>query len=506
MVQLNTSSYWADTAPTQAFPSLDRDVRVDVAIVGGGITGITAAYLLKAAGVRVALLERSTCVSGDTAHTTAHLTMVTDALLTGLVKNFGRDTATAVWDAGQIAIDRIEEHIEVEGLSCDFRRVPGVLHEALAGAGLPPSELERQAQVATELGFAASFVRQIAPFGAAGAKFEGQALFHPKKYLNGLLRTIPGDGSHVFERTAVDAVRETPLELTAGPHKVSCEFVVLGTHTPRVGSAGMISATLLQSKLALYSSYAIAGRLPSGRIASGMYWDTADPYHYLRVEPQPGSDLAIFGGADHKTGQVTGTTACYESIERTLRRFAPTLEMTHRWSGQVVESIDGLPYIGETSAGQFVATGFGGNGMTFGTIAGMMARDAVLGRPNPWREIFNPGRTSVRAGAWDYVRENKDYVYYLIRDRIASRHPRTLRYLRPGEGRVVEIDGRLVAASRDARGVVTLRSAVCTHMGCQVHWNQAERTWDCPCHGSRFKADGAVIAGPAERPLPAEDE
>jgi Rieske Fe-S protein len=153
-----------------------------------------------------------------------------------------------------------------------------------------------------------------------------------------------------------------------------------------------------------------------------------------------------------------------------------------------------------------VATGFGGNGMTFGTIAGMMARDAVLGRPNPWQEIFSPGRTSVRAGAWDYVRENKDYVYYLIRDRIASRHPGTLRKLRPGEGRVVAIDGRLVAASRDARGVVALRSAICTHMGCQVHWNQAEGTWDCPCHGSRFKADGSVLAGPADRPLPAEDE
>ena len=169
-------------------------------------------------------------------------------------------------------------------------------------------------------------------------------------------------------------------------------------------------------------------------------------------------------------------------------------------------SVDGLPFIGETSPGQFVATGFGGNGMTFGTIAGMMARDAVLGRANPWREIFDPGRTSVRAGAWDYVRENTDYLYYLIRDRVASRHPRTLRSLRPGEGRVIDMDGRLVAASRDARGVLTLRSAICTHMGCEVHWNQAEMTWDCPCHGSRFKADGSVISGPADSPLTAEGE
>lgn len=505
MVQLNTSSYWLDTAPTRAFPSLDRDLRVDVAIVGGGITGITAAYLLKASGINVALLERSTCAAGDTGSTTAHLAMVTDVLLTNLVKNFGRDTATAVWDAGQIAIDRIESHIQSESIDCDFRRVPGFLHEALTGNGLPPAELEKQSELAKDLGFAASFVRQIAPLNVTGARFEGQGLFNPRKYLNGLLRTISGDGSYVFEHTPVDEVAESPLTLTAGAHKVSCDRVVLGTHTPRMGNSGMIAATLLQSKVALYNSYAIAGRLPSGHITPGLYWDTAEPYHYLRVESQPGGDFAIFGGADHKTGQVTDTAACYESLVVTLRRFAPTFELSHRWSGQVVESVDGLPFVGETSKGQFIATGFGGNGMTFGTIAAMMARDAVLGRSNPWREIFEPGRTSVRAGAWDYLRENKDYVYYMIRDRIASQHASTLRGIRPGEGRVVEIDGRLVAASRDSQGVISLRSAICTHLGCEVHWNQAETTWDCPCHGSRFKANGSVIGGPADRPLPEAD-
>jgi glycine/D-amino acid oxidase-like deaminating enzyme/nitrite reductase/ring-hydroxylating ferredoxin subunit len=502
MVQLNTSSFWVDTTPPQAFPSLDRDVTVDVAIVGAGITGITAAYLLKAAGLNVAVLERSTCGSGDTGCTTAHLTMVTDVLLSNLVKNFGRDTATAVWDAGHIAIDRVENHIQTEGIDCDFRRVPGFLLEALAGEGLPAQELEKQAQLARELGFAASLVRQIQPFGLSGVRFEGQGVFHPRKYLQGLLRTIAGHGSYVFEQTAVDEFSEMPLMLKAHGHRVSYDSVVLATHTPRMGNSGKLASTLLQSKLALYSSYAIAGRVPSGQLAAGLYWDTADPYSYLRVESQPGSDFAIFGGADHKTGQVTDTSSCYESIERMLRRFAPTFELTHRWSGQVVESIDGLPFIGETAHRQFVATGFGGNGMTFGTIAGMMARDAVVGRSNPWREMFDPSRTSVRAGAWDYLKENRDYVYYMIRDRIASRHAVTLRGLRPNEGRVVEIDGRLVAASRDSQSVITLRSAICPHMGCEVHWNQAEATWDCPCHGSRFKPDGSVIAGPADGPLP----
>ena len=502
MVQLNTSSYWADTTPTQAFPSLDRDLRVDVAIVGGGITGITAAYLLKSAGVNVAVLERSRCASGDTGYTTAHLTMVTDAPLTSLIKHFGRDTATAVWDAGLIAIDRIEEHVQTEAIDCDFRRVPGFLHEALAGSGLPPSELERQVHAATELGFAASFVRQIAPLGVTGARFDGQGLFHPRKYLDGLLRAIHGDGSHVFEHTAVDDVNES-FTLRAGPHKVFCDYVVLGTHTPRVGKQGMVAATVMQSKLALYSSYAIAGRLPAGRIAPGLYWDTADPYHYLRVESQPGSDFAIFGGADHKTGQVTNTENCYQAVEKTLRRVAPNVELTDRWSGQVLQTIDGLPFVGETADRQFTVTGCAGNGMTFGTLGAMMARDAVLGRPNPWRELLDPRRNNVRSGAWNYVRENKDYLYYMLRDQLARRHSALIGHLRPGQGKVVSLNGQRVAAYRDEQGVVAVRSAICTHMACEVHWNQAETTWDCPCHGSRFKTDGSVISGPAESPLAA---
>jgi glycine/D-amino acid oxidase-like deaminating enzyme/nitrite reductase/ring-hydroxylating ferredoxin subunit len=501
MVHLDTQPYWIRTAALETFPRLDRNITVDAAIVGGGIVGITAAYLLKMSGLTVALLERARCAAIDTGHTTAHLTMVTDTLLTDLASNFGRDTATAVWDAGSIAIDRIESHVAIEDIDCGFRRLPGFLHLAAGASRVSADDLRAQADLAGSLGFAASYVDRVPGTNTPGVRFEDQAVFHPRKYLAGLLAAIDGDGSYVFEESAADEVTADPLSVKSGSHAVTCGYVVLATHTPLMGKTNLASATLLQSKLALYTSYAIAGRVPSDSIPHGLYWDTAEPYNYLRVEPGDRGDVIVFGGADHKTGQVTETKACFDALESVLRRRLANVDITDRWSGQVIETNDGLPYIGETAKDQFAATGFAGNGMTFGTVAAMMARDAVLGRRNPWAELFAPRRTKVRGGTWDYVRENKDYLYYLARDYVA-RHEKSLRTVARNEGRVVDVQGTRIAAFRDARGLLTLRSAVCTHMACEVHWNTAERTWDCPCHGSRFRPDGAVISGPAESPLP----
>jgi glycine/D-amino acid oxidase-like deaminating enzyme/nitrite reductase/ring-hydroxylating ferredoxin subunit len=474
---------------------------VDVAVIGGGITGITAAYLLKAAGLTVALAERDRCARVDSGHTTAHLTMVTDLQLTELVQNFGADAARAVWDAGRVAIDQIESHIESEEIECGFRRVPGYLHEAIDGPGASVAELQEVAKLASELGFPAVFERSVPHFARAGVRFEHQALFHPLMYLAALLRVIPGNGSHVFEQTVAEDVCDNPLSLRCGDHTITCDYVVMATHTPLAGKTNAVSATVLQSKLALYMSYAVGGKLPSGSVPHGLYWDTADPYYYLRVEPRPWDDYAIFGGQDHKTGQADDTRARFEALQATAERLLPGFELTDRWSGQVIETNDGLPYIGETSPRQFVATGFAGNGMTFGTIGAMMARDAVLGRANPWRDLLSVDRTHLRGGTWDYVTENKDYLYYIVRDRFASTQGASVRVLRRREGKILNVNGQRAAAYRDERGTVHVRSAICTHMGCEVKWNQAEATWDCPCHGSRFHADGSVLSGPAESPL-----
>jgi glycine/D-amino acid oxidase-like deaminating enzyme/nitrite reductase/ring-hydroxylating ferredoxin subunit len=503
---LDTKSYWMRTAALPTFAPLDRNVTVDAVVVGAGLTGISTAHLLKSAGLSVALLERDAWAANDTGHTSAHLTMVTDEFITDLVKDFGRDTAIAVWDAGRLALDQIEANVTVDGIDCEFQRVPGYLLPALEGTGASPDELREQADLAAELGFAVSYAPNVQPFSLPGVRFESQALFHPRQYLAGLLRAIPGNGSHVFEHTAVDDVTDGPLTVHAGAHQISCGFVVLATHTPHSGTSSFLSATLLQSKLAPYSTYVVAGRLPPDAIEPGLYWDTADPYHYLRVERREGHAFAIFGGADHKTGQQADTTACWTTLDATLRQRIPSFELTDRWSGQVVETVDGLPYIGETAAGQFVATGFAGNGMTFGTLAAMMARDAILQRPNLWRDVFDPHRKSIRAGAWDYLKENKDYALYMLRDRVAARHATSLGEVRRGQGAVVSLDGSRVAAYRNSQGVVQLCSAICTHMGCEVQFNAAETSWDCPCHGSRFRTDGTVLAGPAQSALAPHDQ
>jgi len=305
----------------------------------------------------------------------------------------------------------------------------------------------------------------------------------------------------IFEGSAATEFDDRPLSVKANGHTLTCQSIVLATHTPLVGNAGTISAALFQTKLALYTSYVVAGRVPSGRIPDALFWDTADPYHYLRLEPQRGHDLVIFGGEDHKTGQEADTPACYRRVEEHLLKIVPGAVVTERWSGQVIETPDGLPYIGETATRQFTGTGFSGNGLTFGTLTGMMAADRAAARRNPWTELFDPGRTKILGAAWDYITENKDYPYYLIRDRFAGAQARSTREVPRGSGRVVEINGQKAAVHRDTRGEVIVRSAVCTHMACLVDWNAAERTWDCPCHGSRFKTDGSVIAGPAESPL-----
>ena len=498
-----TQPYWIDSASLPRFPKLDRDQDVDVVIVGGGITGLTAAYLLTLDGRRVALLERERCAQIDTGHTTAHLSMVTDERLADLVKRFGRDHARAAWDAGLAAIAQIEAIAGDLELDCGFAWVPGYVHAPIAhpaGAEVTQS-LKEEALTAADLGFDATFVDETPLVGGPGVRFDGQARFHPRKYLAGLARAIIDRGGMIFEHSSADEFCDEPRSVTSNGHTLTCGATVIATHTPLTGTTGLLSATLMQTKLALYTSYAVAGRIGKDRVPDGLFWDTRNPYHYLRIEPHRDHDLVIFGGEDHKTGQASDTTACYDRLQRMLASMLGDVEITHRWSGQVVETPDGLPFIGETASHQFAGTGYSGNGMTFGTLTAMMAADSIMGRANPWRALFDPGRKTL-GGVWDYIKENKDYPYYLVRDRFAGTEGKSLRSVPRGGGKVLDIGGKAVAVSRDARGAVTKTSAVCTHMGCLVDWNSAERTWDCPCHGSRFKPDGAVISGPAESPLP----
>jgi glycine/D-amino acid oxidase-like deaminating enzyme/nitrite reductase/ring-hydroxylating ferredoxin subunit len=410
--------------------------------------------------------------------------------------------AQSAWDAGRAAIDQIFTNIQTEKIACEFSWVPGYLHAAIDGGNKNDhATLREDAHLANELGFPAELLSSVPFVNREGVRFPHQAKFHPLKYLSALLRAIPGKGSYVFEKSEAGEISEKPLSVKSGKYKIKCSFIFLATHTPLIGKTNLASATLFQSKLFLYTSYAIGAKIPTGTALEASYWDTANPYHYLRIDRRHGYDYAILGGEDHKTGQRADPGKAYDRLEKTLRKLVPSAKVDARWSGQVIETPDGLPYIGESASRQFVATGFGGNGITFGTLGAMMALDAFLKRKNPWSELFDIHRKKLVGGAWNYLRENKDYPYYLLRDWLGKAEGKSLRSLGRNDGKVLELAGQKVAAFRDEHGKVSLCSPVCTHLGCIVRWNGTEKTWDCPCHGSRFAATGEVLSGPAEEPL-----
>jgi glycine/D-amino acid oxidase-like deaminating enzyme/nitrite reductase/ring-hydroxylating ferredoxin subunit len=494
-------SYWSADRDRRRWPSLDRNLDVDVVVVGGGITGATAAYLIKQSGRSVALMERDRCGGGDTSHTSAHLTAVTDRTFSSLLAELGRHHAEAVWDAGFAALHEISQIIAHHEIDCGFRWIPGYLTTRFDR--LADDDVVTLAEVvsdATDSGFDAE-TTAVPRLGLPAAKFDHQARFRPMEYLDALLRLVDGNGSFVFEQTGVTSVDDDPLVVRCDGGAVSTRMVVIATHVPIMGKTGLVKAALLQADLYPYSSYVIGARVERDLWPDALVWDLSDPYYFLRLDQQDDHDVLILGGCDHKTGQLDETRQPFDALTALLHRWEPDARVTHRWSGQVVETRDRLPYIGEIAPGQFVITGFGGNGITFGTVGAMMARDLAIGRANPWSALFDANRTHVTKGLWHYVRENADYPYYLIRDRFHGSHGRDLRSVPAGHGRLIDLRGHRVAAYRHANGTLSVLSPVCPHLGCHVAWNKADSTWDCPCHGSRFSPEGRVLAGPAEQDL-----
>jgi glycine/D-amino acid oxidase-like deaminating enzyme/nitrite reductase/ring-hydroxylating ferredoxin subunit len=494
--------YWINSAPIKRFPRLQKNVHVDILVIGGGITGITAAYLLKKAGLSVALIERERVASIDTGHTTAHLTYVTDVELQELARNFGNDHAQAAWDAGAVAIDEIERVVREEAIDCEFTRVPAYVHVCKRDFSQREiSTLKKEASVAAKLGFDAAYLKSAPFFNLPAVQFANQAKFHPRKYLRSLVVKLPGNGSHVFEKSTATEFDAKKRRAKVNRNWIGFDRVVMATNNPLVGLASITSATLLQTKLSLYTTYALGARTPSETVPEALFWDTREPYDYLRLDRHRGFDYVIYGGEDHKTGQQRKTQKAYARLLVRLKRIIPEARVNYHWSGQVICTPDGLPYIGENSEHQFIATGFCGNGITFGTIAAIMASDWAKEKTNPWTDLFAVDRKKIKGATWNYLRENKDYPYYMIKDRITRPEADSVRELKRGEGMIIGTGGKRLAAFRDRTGKIYRLSPVCTHLDCLVRWNPAESTWDCPCHGSRFKPTGEVIAGPAEEAL-----
>lgn len=487
------------------YPALNETRSYDVAIIGGGITGLTCAYFLKKEGLNVCVLEKGRIGGAETGATTAHLTSVTDLRLSGLRNGFGEKNARLVWDAGTVAINSISQIVGKNGISCNFHRVPAFLTTSIDKGAADPAEirkLDSDLEVATELDLDAHAEGEAPFFQRRAIHFANQALFHPLEYLRGLAKAVHGNGSAIFEESEGIEVLSDPLEVSGLRFKVQCQTLIIATDVPVEGTTGALRSALFQTKIAPYSTYAVGGKLPGNLIPSMSLWDTSDPYYYLRIERTSSGGYAILGGCDHKTGQMDNVINPFEHLTHLLRTYFPGIVADAKWSGQVIETHDGLPFIGEISPKQFIATGFSGNGMTFGTFSGLMARDWILQRKNPWQDLFSPSRKEIHAtGPWNYLTENLDYPLYLVKDALISTPETSTDNVKVGEGKIVRIDGKKVACSRNRDGVILKVSAQCTHLGCTVHWNQHEETWDCPCHGSRFRPDGSVIGGPAERPL-----
>lgn len=500
------TSYWRETAGLNQYPALDEDITVDVLVIGGGITGLTAAYLLSQAGQNVALLERDRVAGGDSGRTTAHLTCVMDTRLTELAKTFGDDGARTLWEAGQTAINQMDQIANQCGVGCELASVNGFLYLADPEDEAGLQELHNEVETAKRLGISAEFVEKTPYFWTPGIRFSNQARFHPTRYMQSLLKNMERAGCKVYEHSNADEFADDGKLIRVGKSAVRAGKTVIATHTPLMGHSGLLDATLLQTKLYLYTSYVVCAEVPKRSIPDCLFWDTGDPYSYLRLQPEEDADIVIYGGRDHKTGQVEDTEGVFASLEEDLHRVFATRgvpgKITGRWSGQVVETNDGAPYIGETAENQFAASGFSGNGLTFGTLAGMMAADWAQGRQvDQMTELLSPSRKKIVGGTLEYIKENVDFPYYMVRDRLREAEGTSLSEVKPGEGGVVNIEGERTAVYRDQAGELHELSPHCTHLGCFVQWNGAESTWDCPCHGSRFHPTGEVMGGPAESPL-----
>lgn len=469
-----------------AFPPLSQDTQADVVVVGAGMVGVTTAYLLAREGRRVVLLERDEVGSGETARTSAQLTASLDFRYFELAAIHGQERTRHIAQSHTAAIDEIERIAREEAIACDFARVPGFLFA-------PPDEqdeLSRELGAMREVGLDVRMVEPPAGTRNLGpcVRLEGQAAFHPLKYLRGLALAAQGQGVRLYTHSPVTAYDEHEVVTQSGA-RVRAAQVVLATNVP-VGDRVKFSF-----RLEPYRTYMVALEL-TGPVELAHYWDTLDPYHYVR----PAGPLLLVGGEDHAVGRADDAEERYGRLEAWARERFPVGRRREVWSGQVENTPDGLAYIGE-SGGVFVATGDVGNGLTHGTIAAGLIRDLIAGRTNAWADLYDPNRLP-RGNRTDWLKEGISAAAHL-REWVTPGDD--LRNLAPGEGAVVRRGLRKLAVYRDEQGSLHARSAMCTHLGCVVHWNSGEKSWDCPCHGSRFTALGEVLHGPARAGLAAED-
>ena len=473
---------------------------MDVAVIGGGIAGIVTAVLLKEAAASVAVVEAARIGSGVTGHTTAKVTSLHGLIYDDIRSSFGVEGARAYAQANQAGLDWIAER--AAGIPCEFRRNSAYTYATQAATR---DKLEAELDAGVSAGLPLRLVDETPlPYPVAGAvRLDDQAEFHPRRFLLGLAERIPGDGSFVFESTralGLDEGSPCTVETDRGP--LLADRVVVASHFP------FLDRSLAFARMHPERSYALGLRF-RGEAPAGMFISADGPTRSIRAHPLEGGELLIVGGEGHKVGQGGDTRVRYERLEAFAREHFDVSSVDYRWSSQDNMTADGVPYVGAltpVSKRVLYATGFAKWGLTNGAAAALMLADRLLERDNPWAGTFDANRLKPLAQAKDLVKENVNVAMRFFGDRMRAPEVRSLEGLRAGEGAIVSHGGRKLAAYRHEDGRVSALSPVCTHLWCQVAWNPAERSWDCPCHGSRFDTEGRVLQGPAvegleQRPL-----
>ena len=495
------ASVWLATTPETDYGSMAGDTNAGTVVVGGGIAGLTTATLLAEAGEDVVLIERDRVGIGVTGHTTAKVTTQHSLIYASLVDDHGRRRARQYAEANTAGMEFVAARVDEHDIECGFERLPAYTFTESTGE---LTAIREEVAAARDLGLPASFVETVPIADAVGAvEFDDQIEFNPREYVLGLATSFVDAGGRIFERTratGIDGGSSPRVETDRGT--ITAENVVAATHFPILDRAGYFARQYPKR------SYVLAVRAADPP-TDGMYYRTGTPYLSARTAEIDGETLTLVGGQNHKTGQGGSTADRYRRLESIARDHFDVESVEYRWSTQDYVSVDTIPYVGRLGPLErnvYVATGFGGWGMTNGTAAGLMLADTIRGRSNPWLDAFDPLRATVRASASEFVEENANVAKRFGSDWVAGIRSGDVRGLERDTAMVCRYDGDVLGIYRDDEGDVHAVDAVCPHLGCLVQWNDGERTWDCPCHGSRFELDGRVLNGPANEDLPQRED
>jgi glycine/D-amino acid oxidase-like deaminating enzyme/nitrite reductase/ring-hydroxylating ferredoxin subunit len=468
-----------------------------VVIVGGGITGLTTALLLQKAGKCCTLVEAYNLGFGTTGGTTAHLNTFMDTTYNEIEKKFSAQDARLMAIGAKEAINLIRHHIGEYSIHCLFKDIPGFLFAVNEDQEKMLADI---IEGAVKVGVKADYTNDTVipvPYRKI-ALLEDQAQFNPLLYLHGLAKAFEDAGGILLQDCRMLHVEENePINVVTTRGNIKCCQLIYATHIPP-------GVNLLHFRCAPYRSYALAVRLKNDDYPDAVVYDLNDPYHYYRTQEMDGVKYLIVGGEDHKTGHEENTEACFRRLEAHVRTYFEVQEVSYKWSSQYFEPTDGLPYIGHLPGHPqniFVATGFGGNGMIYGTLAGMVLRDMLVKGVSPYEELLDPNRIKPVAGFANFVKEAADVAGKLVGGLFPAERLSALADLAFDEARVVEFEGKKMGIYKDPHGKLYAIDPACTHIKCTVQWNQAEKTWDCPCHGSRFSCSGEVLTGPARKSL-----